>query len=113
MINMKLLEVVTIPSIHHGCSTWKTFWYEKFIDEKNFAFGEFKAVNMKNCGRHIVRKHREINGSYKYVTLDILLKLDSLDKMKITSSYSKVNLRISGKGLITTLCLNAKTRPKT
>ena len=25
MMNMKLLEVVTPPSIYHGCSTWKTF----------------------------------------------------------------------------------------
>ena len=44
---------------------------------------------MKNCGRHNVRKHKEIKGSDKHVTLDILLKCDSLDKMKITSSESK------------------------
>ena len=42
------------------------------------------AVNMKNCGRQNARKHREIKGSDKYVTLDISLKFDSLDKMIIT-----------------------------
>ena len=79
MMNMNLLEVVTPLSIYHGCSTWKTFW------EKIFTLGEFSAVNMKNCGPHNVRKHREIKGSDKYVTLDIWLKFGSLDKMRITS----------------------------
>ena len=85
MINMKLLEVITPPSIYHGCSTQK-----KFLEEK-FTPGEFTAMNMKNCGCHNVRKHRDIKGSDKYVTLDILLKFESLDKMKITSSESKYN----------------------
>ena len=88
MMNMKLLSVVTQPSIYHGCFTRKTFWEEKFTgDEKLFS-----AVNMKNCGRRNVSKHREIRGSYRYVTLDISLKFDSLDKMKITSSESKEKL---------------------
>ena len=47
------------------------------------------TVNMKNCGRRNVSKHREIKGSDKYVTLEISLKFDSLYKMKITSSESK------------------------
>ena len=64
---MKLLAVVTPPSIYHGCSTWKTFWEGKFTDKENF----FLAVNMKNCGRRNVRKHKEIKGSDKYLTLDI------------------------------------------
>ena len=34
MINMKLLAVVTPPSIYHGCSTPKKFWEEKFTGEK-------------------------------------------------------------------------------
>ena len=68
-------------------------------------------MNMKNCSRRNVRKHRDINGSYKYVTLDISLKFDSLDKMKITSSESKDNLGRSGKGLITSLGIKAKVRP--
>ena len=66
---------------------------------------------MKNCGRRNVRKHRYIKGSDKYVTLDISLKIYSLDKMKITSSQSKYNLGRSGKGLITSLGLKAKVRP--
>ena len=49
----------------------------------------FSAVNMKNCGRHNDRKHKEIKGSDKYVTLDISLKFDNTDKMKITSLDSK------------------------
>ena len=51
-----------------------------------FTLGDFTALNMKNCVRHNVRKHIEIKGSDKYVTLDISLKFDSLDKMRITSS---------------------------
>ena len=65
---------------------------------------------MKNFGRRNVRKHKEIKGSDKYVTLDIPLKFDSLDKMKITSSKSKRKLEISGKGLITSLGSKTKTR---
>ena len=67
---------------------------------------------MKHCGRHNVRKHRDIKGSDKYVTLDISLKIDSLEKMRITSSKSKDNnLERSGKGLITSMGLKAKIRP--
>ena len=64
-------------------------------------------MNIKNCGRRNVRKHKEIRGSDKYVTLkkhkeirgsdkyvtlDISSKFDSLNKMKITSSDSNGNL---------------------
>ena len=85
MINMKLLAVVTPPYIYHGCCTRKTFWEEIFTGEEKL----FSAVNMKNGECRNVRKHKEIKSSDKYVTLDILLKFDSLDKMKITSPYSK------------------------
>ena len=71
MMDMKILSVVTPPYIYHGCSTQKTFWEEKFISEENL----FSAVSMKNCGRCNVRKHKEIKGSDKYVTLDTSLKL--------------------------------------
>ena len=81
-MNTKPLLVVTPPSIYHGYSTRKTFWEEKL----------FSSMNMKNCGRHNVRKHKEIKGSEKYVTLDISLKLDSLDKTKTTFSESKGKL---------------------
>ena len=64
---MKLLAVVTPPSIYHDCSTWKTFWEEKFIGKEDV----FLSVNMKNRGCQKVLKHKEIKGSDKYVTLDI------------------------------------------
>ena len=107
MINMKLLAVVTPPSIYHGCSTRKKFWEEKFTGKEKL----FSAVNMKNYGRINVGKHIEIKGSDNYVTLDISLKFEILDKIKITSSESKDNLKISGKGLITSLGLRDKVRP--
>ena len=71
MMNMKLLAVVTPPSIYHGFSTRKTFWEEKFTGEEKFTLGEFSAMKMKNCGCRNVSKHREIKGSDNYVTLDI------------------------------------------
>ena len=64
---MKFVVFVTPPSIYHGCSTQKTLWEEKFTGKKDF----FQSVNMKNCGRRKVRKHKEIKGSDKIVTLDI------------------------------------------
>ena len=67
---------------------------------------------MNNCGRRKVRKHKYIRGSDKYVTLDISSKFDILDKMKTTSSESKVKLEISGKGLITSLGFKTKSRPQ-
>ena len=82
---MKFLVVVTPPSIYHGCSTQKTFWEEKFTGKEDL----FLSVNMKCFGRNKVRKHKEIKGSDKYVTLEISSKFDSLDKMKTTSSESK------------------------
>ena len=80
---MNLLEVVTPPSIYHGCSTQKTFW------EEILTLGEFTPVNMKHFGHRNVRKHREINNSENYITLDISLGFGSLDKMKTTSSEPK------------------------
>ena len=94
MVNMKLLAVVTSPSIYRG--------------KENL----FLAVNMKNCGRRNVRKHKDIKGSDNYVTLDISLNFDSLDKMKIISSNTKEKLEISGKRLIAFLSFKAKVRPQ-
>ena len=85
MMNMNLLVVVTPPSIHNGCSTRKTFWEENSTGEEKL----FSAVNMKSFGHRNIRKHKEIKGSYKYVTLDISLKFDRMDKMKISFSESK------------------------
>ena len=86
---MKFLVVITPPSIYHGFSTWKTFWEENFTNKEDL----FLSVNMKNCGRSRVRKHKEIKGSDKIVTLDISSKFDSLNKMKTTSSESKEKLK--------------------
>ena len=88
------------------------FWEEKFTGEENFTLGEFSAVNMKICGRHNVRKHREIKGSDKYITFDILMKFGSMDKMIITSSETEYSLVRPGKELITSLGIKDKTRPK-
>ena len=85
---MKFL-VVTPPSIYHGCSTWKTFWEEKFTGKKQDLFD---SVNMRNCGHQNVRKHREIKDSDERVTLNmneilkISEKFDNLDKMETTYS---------------------------
>ena len=79
---MKFLVVVTPPSIYPGCSNQKTFWKEKFTGKKDL----FQSVNMKSCGRRKVRKHKEIKGSDKIVTLNISSKFDSLNKMKTKSS---------------------------
>ena len=106
MMNMKFLAVVTLSSIYYGCSTQKTFWGGKFTCNENL----FPSVNMKICGCRNVRKHKDIKGTDKYVTLDISLKFDSLDKMKITSSESNGKLEISGKGLITFLGFKTKAR---
>ena len=65
---------------------------------------------MKNCGRRNVRKHKEIKGSDKYVTLYISLKFDSLDNIKIPYSESKGKSERSGKGLITSLGFKTKVR---
>ena len=82
---MKFLVVVSPPSIYHGCSTRKKFWKENFTGKENL----FQSVNMNNCGRRKVRKHKEIKGGDKIVTLNISAKFDSLKKMETTSSESK------------------------
>ena len=73
---MKLLAVVTSPSIYHGCSTRKAFWEKKFTGKENL----FLAVDMKNCGRRNVRKHKDIKGSDKYVTLKKHKEIRGSDK---------------------------------
>ena len=103
---MKFLVVVTSPYIYHGCSTRKTFWEGKFTGKEDL----FQSVNMKNVGRQKVRKHKEIKGSDKIVTLNISAKFDILNKMKTTSSESKRTLGRSGKGLVTGLDFNTKLR---
>ena len=103
---MKFLVVSTPPSIYHGCSTRKTFWEEKFTGKEDL----FQSVNMKNCGRRKVRKHKEIKGSDNIVSLNISAKFDSLNKMKTTSSESKGKLGRSIKGLVNALDFKTKVR---
>ena len=67
---------------------------------------------MKNCGCRKVKKHKEIKGSDKIVTLNISAKFDSLNDMKTTSSESKGKLGRSGKGLVTSLAFKIKVRSK-
>ena len=110
-MNIKTLAVVTPLSIYHGCSTRNMFWEENFTGEENSTLGEFTAVNMKKFGRRNVRKQRYIKGGDKYVTLDISFKSNSIEKTRITSSESKDDLGRSGKVLITSLGIKAKTRP--
>ena len=71
-----------------------------------------QSVNMKNCGCLKVRKHKEIKGSDKIVTLNISAKFDSLNKMKTKYSESKEKLETSGKGLVTDLAFKTKLRLK-
>ena len=103
---MKFLIFVTPPSIYHGCSTQKTFWVEKSTGKKDL----FQSVNMKNCGRRKVRKHKEIKGSDKVVTLNISENFESLNNMKNTSSEAKGKYGRSGKGLVTALVFKTKVR---
>ena len=111
---MKFLLVVTPQSIYHSCSNRKMFWEEKFTGKQEL----FQSVNMKNCGCRKVRKHKEIKGSDKCVTLNIYdilnfsEKFDDLNKMETTSSESKVKLERSVKGLVTALDLKTKARSK-
>ena len=100
-MNMKLLAVVTPMSIYHGCSTCKTFWE-----------GKFTPVNIENCCRHNVSKHRDIKDGEKYITFVIYLYFGSLYKIKITSSEPKYYLGGSGKWLITSLGINTNVRSK-
>ena len=102
---MKFLVVVTPPSIYRGCSTRKALWEEKFTGKKQYLF---QSVNMKNCGRHKVRKPKEIRGSDKCVTLNVSEKFESLNKMETTSSESKGKLGRPGKGLVTPLVIKTK-----
>ena len=80
--------------------------------EGNFTLDEFTSVNMKNGVCRNVRKHREIKGSDKCITLDILLNFGSLDKIRMTSSEPKESFGRSGNVLITSLGIKYKARPK-
>ena len=103
---MKLLSVLTPSSIYRGCSNWKTLWEKKFTPDM------LTPVNIKKCGCHDIRKHRDIKYSDNYITLDISLKFGSLKNMIITSSYPKDYLVGSGEGLITSMVIKTNVRSK-
>ena len=67
-------------------------------------------MNMIDCGQINVRKHRGINYSDNYITLDIYFKFDSMDKMRIKFSDPQDYLGKSGKGFVTSLGLKAKLK---
>ena len=74
-MNMKLVAVVTPPSIYRGYSTRKISWQDKFA-----------AVSMKNYGLPNVRKYMDIKNGEHYITSEDSLVFCSLDKNEITSS---------------------------
>ena len=101
-MNMKLLEVVTPPSvIYHDCSKLEILWDEKFT-----------PVNKTSCGRHNVRKNREINNGEKYIMLDINYNLDCMNKGEVISSESNDFMGRPGKGMMTSLALSKKGKKK-
>ena len=65
---MKLLAVVTPPTIYHS---WPT--------RKKFREVKFTPANMKSCGHLNVKKHKEIKNAEQYIALDIYSELDGLD----------------------------------
>ena len=103
---------------------------EQVIQEKHLKVFYFKSYNttlvqirktMKNYNTGVITLlvlyynielliFKVFKGSDKYVTLDISLKFDSLDKMKTTSSESKIKLERSWKGFITSLGFNTEVR---
>ena len=105
---MKLLAVVTSPYIIMVAPNGR-YSGRKSSQWDQFTLGEFSDVKMRNWGHCNVMTHREIMVSNSYVTLDISLTFDSLEKMRTTSLESKFKLGRSGKWLITSLSLKAKT----
>ena len=79
---MDFLVGLTPPSIYHGCCTRNLLSEEKYTGKQDL----FQSMNMKNCGRFKVRKHKDIRGSDKCVTLNGSEKFDSLKNMETTSS---------------------------
>ena len=79
----------------------KAFWEENFTGKEYL----FLSVNMNIFGRHNVRKHKEIRGSDKcvtmkkpkeirgsdkYATLEISSKFDSLDIFRVNRKIGKI-----------------------
>ena len=74
--------------------------------------GKIHTGEHENFGRHNIGKHREIKDGEKYITLEISLKLGSMDKIKVKSSEPKYYLVLSRKGLIDSLGLKNHCKVK-
>ena len=94
-----LVDLTPSPDIYHGCCTRKTLWEEKFT-----------LANITGCGRCSVRKHREINNGYQYISSYIYLELYCLDKSEVVSSESSYYMGVSGKGLTTYMNLRGEVQ---
>ena len=65
---------------------------------------------MRSCGRSNFRKYNEINNGEQYISMEIYLKLDCLDKRGFASSGSRDYVGISGKGMTTSLTPRTRMR---
>ena len=104
-MNIKLLEVVTPPSIYRGFSNWKTFWEEKFtLDE--LTAGNMKTVVVAMLGNTKISKVVPSVSTWTYYWNLTIWKRWELNLQNLFF------LRGSGKGLINSLGLKAKAGAK-
>ena len=75
-MNMKLLAVVTSPSIYHDWSNHKKFWEENLTGEEKFTLGEFTAANMKR-----VHELELLDGRVEKYAVNIIIEnlIDQVD----------------------------------
>ena len=69
---LNIYEILNISEKFDDLNKMETTSSESKVEE-NFTGKQdlFESMNMKNCGRRKVRKHKEIKGSDKCVTLNI------------------------------------------
>ena len=72
----------------------RRFLEEKFTGKKDL----FHSMNMKNCVRRKVRKHKKNKNRDKIVTLDISANFDNLNKMEAASLESKEKWKYQERG---------------
>ena len=102
-------DVINYESPSSGSTIVYLSW---LLHSEDVLGGKFYASEHENCGCWYVRKHREIKNGNNYIILDISLKFDNMDKIKITPSEPKYYLVKSGKGFITSLGSKAIRRSK-
>ena len=96
---MKLIAVINPLSIYYSGSTRKKFWEENLT-----------PVTTRSCGRHNVRKLKEIKNVEQYTNSEISLKLDFMDNMEVTFSGSRNYVGRTVKGLNNSLTLRIRRR---